>query len=309
MGGRTDFYAWKPLFLDYAFNFHTHNLNHGNFGNLTEVNNVLPVKESGLYGSLGLGMPLTHRSFFLLRTNLGEVNYHYAADGLLGDETDHTRFSYFGAMAAIKRNTLDRTVHSRRGSNLQLSGIFVTGRDKFEPFGQGGFRTKTHRQWFGARFTWDKYFDLPQNTWFSLGLNVDAVITNHPHFTRNGATLLSLPAYAPLPHVQMIYMPAFRGKRFIAGGVMPTFDLLPNCFFRTGFYAMYRERRDNDPLFLDYDGETRRMHYIADASFVYHTPIGPVSLSLTKYDLRDRKNLYLIFSFGYALFAPKGTFY
>ncbi len=107
----------------------------------------------------------------------------------------------------------------------------------------------------------------------------------------------------------MIYMPAFRGKRFIAGGVMPTFDLLPNCFFRTGFYAMYRERRDNDPLFLDYDGETRRMHYIADASFVYHTPIGPVSLSLTKYDLRDRKNLYLIFSFGYALFAPKGTFY
>ena len=51
------------------------------------------------------------------------------------------------------------------------------------------------------------------------------------------------------------------------------------------------------------------MHYIADASFVYHTPIGPVSLSLTKYDLRDRKNLYLIFSFGYALFAPKGTFY
>lgn len=85
VGGRTDFYAWKPLFLDYAFNFHTHNLNHGNFGNLTEVNNVLPVKESGLYGSLGLGMPLTHRSFFLLRTNLGEVNYHYAADGLLGD--------------------------------------------------------------------------------------------------------------------------------------------------------------------------------------------------------------------------------
>lgn len=309
VGGRTNFYAWKPLFLDYAFNFHTHNLNHGNFGNLTEVNNVLPVKESGLYGSLGLGMPLTHRSFFLLRTNLGEVNYHYAADGLLGDETDHTRFSYFGAMAAIKRNTLDRTVHSRRGSNLQLSGIFVTGRDKFEPFGQGGFRTKTHRQWFGARFTWDKYFDLPQNTWFSLGFNVDAVITNHPHFTRNGATLLSLPAYAPLPHVQMIYMPAFRGKRFIAGGVMPTFDLLPNCFFRTGFYAMYRERRDNDPLFLDYDGETRRMHYIADASFVYHTPIGPVSLSLTKYDLHDWKNMYLIFSFGYALFAPKGTFY
>lgn len=309
LGGRTDFYAWKPLFLDYSFNFHTHDLMHGNFGNLTEVTDALHVKESGLYGSLGLGMPLTHRSFFLLRTNLGHVNYHYAADEFQGDETDHSRFTYFGAMAAVKRSTLDRMIHSRRGSDLQLSGIFVTGRDKFEPMNKGGFRSKIHRQWFGARLTWDKYLDLPQRTWFSLGLNLDAVITNHPHFTCNGATLLSMPAYAPLPHTRMIYLPALRGKRFVAGGVMPTFDLLSNCFFRTGFYAMYRERRDNDPQFLRYTGENRQMHYFVDASFVYHTPIGPVSLSLTKYDLRNWKNMYLMFSFGYAIFAPKGIFY
>ncbi len=309
LGGRTDFYAGKPLFLDYSFNFNVRNLEHGHFGNLTKIDNTLDIKESELYGSLGMGMPLTHRSFFLLRMNLGQANYHYEADGQQDDATDRTRFAYLGVMAAVKRNTLDRMVHSRRGSNLQLSGIFVTGEDKLAPAGETRFRTKAPRRWFGARFTWDKYFDLPQSTWFSLGLNVDAVITDHPKFLRNGATLLSLPAYAPLPHMQMIYMPAFRGRRFVAGGAMPTFDLLPNCFFRTGFYVLYREQRANDPLLLPYDEESRRMHCIADASFVYHTPIGPVSLSLTKYDLRNWKNLYLTFSFGYALFAPKGTFY
>ena len=53
----------------------------------------------------------------------------------------------------------------------------------------------------------------------------------------------------------------------------------------------------------------RRWHYIAEASLVYHSPIGPVSLALTKYDLKDWKNMYLTFNFGYAIFAPKGTFY
>ncbi len=49
-----------------------------------------------------------------------------------------------------------------------------------------------------------------------------------------------------------------------------------------------------------------RWHYIAEASLVYHTPIGPVSLALTKYDLRNWKNMYLTFNFGYAIFAPRG---
>ena len=53
----------------------------------------------------------------------------------------------------------------------------------------------------------------------------------------------------------------------------------------------------------------RHWHSIAEASLVYHTPIGPVSLSLTKYEVDTWKNMYLTFNFGYAIFAPKGTFY
>ena len=116
---------------------------------------------------------------------------------------------------------------------------------------------------------------------------------------------MSMPDYAPVSHMQMVYMPDFRARRFVAGGLMPTFDLMPNFFFRTGFYAMYRDKRDFNPL-----GESdRRWHCVAEASLVYHTPIGPVSLALTKYEVQNWKNMYLTFNFGYAIFAPKGTFY
>lgn len=309
IGGRTDFYAWKPLFWDYSFNFSVRNLNHGYFGNVTKVDNALQVKESEVFFSMGLGMPIAHRSLFLLRANAGHTNYHYDSTVVQADDADHTRFSYFGLMAAVERNTLDKTVYPRKGSDVKLSAVFLTGRDKFEPFDAERFLSKTPRRWFGARFTWNKYFDIPQSRWFSFGFNVDAVLTNHPNFSRDGATLLSLPSYAPVSHARMIYMPEYRAKRFVAGGVMPTLDLLPNFFFRTGFYAMFREKRDREPMVYGYREQDRRMHYIVEASLVYHTPIGPVSLGLTKYDLNSWKNMYVMFSFGYPLFAPKGTFY
>ena len=305
VGGRTDFYAWKPIFLDYSYNFAVRNFRHGYFGNVTKVRNAEQVKNSESFFSTGVGMPLTHRSVLTLRANAGHINYRYDSDVLFADDTDHSRFSFFGLRAGVARNTLDKFLYPRRGSDLRLSAVFITGRDKSQPYDSGRFISRETRQWFGGRFTWDKFFDVPGISWFSFGINVDAVLTNHPRFRTASATLMSMPDYAPVSHMQMVYMPDFRARRFVAGGLMPTFDLMPNFFFRTGFYAMYRDKRDFNPL-----GESdRRWHCVAEASLVYHTPIGPVSLALTKYEVQNWKNMYLTFNFGYAIFAPTGTFY
>lgn len=304
-GGRTDFYAIEPVFIDYSYNFSVSNFRHGYFGNVTRIRNAEQVKSSESFLSLGIGMPLTHRSVFVLRANGGHVNYRYDSDDFFADDTDHSRFSFFGLRAGLARNTLDKFLYPRRGSELNLSAIFVTGRDKYSPYNADDFISREDRRWFGGRFTWNKFFDMPQCSWFSFGLNADAVYTNHPSFRTRTATLMSMPEYAPVSHARMVFMPDYRASRFVAGGVMPTFDLTSDFFFRTGFYAMFREKRDFNPL----GGADERWHYIAEASLVYHTPIGPVSLSLTKYDLKNWKNMYLTFNFGYAIFAPKGTFY
>ena len=304
-GGRTDFYAIEPVFIDYSYNFSVSNFRHGYFGNVTRIRNAEQVKSSESFLSVGIGMPLTHRSVFVLRANGGHVNYRYDSDDFFADDTDHSRFSFFGLRAGLARNTLDKFLYPRRGSELYLSAIFVTGRDKYSPYNADDFISREDRRWFGGRFTWNKFFDMPQCSWFSFGLNADAVYTNHPSFRTRTATLMSMPEYAPVSHARMVFMPDYRASRFVAGGVMPTFDLMPDFFFRTGFYAMFREKRDFNPL----GGVDERWHYIAEASLVYHTPIGPVSLSLTKYDLKNWKNMYLTFNFGYAIFAPKGTFY
>ncbi len=306
IGGRTDFYMREPIFLNYAFNFAIHNLRHGYFGNVTGVTNALQVKNSDWFASVGVGMPLTHRSVVTLRANAGNSNYHFDTDEFLFEEYGHTRFAYFGAQLGVERNTLDKTLYPRRGSEMSLSAIYILGHDKFRHENASEFTSRYTRQWVGGRFTMNKYFDIPSAKWFSLGVNVDAVLTSQPDFSREVATLMALPAYQPVAHTKMIFLPDYHARRFVAGGVMPTFDLMPNCFLRTSFYAMFRNKRYFNPLT---SGADKRMHYIAEASLVYHTPIGPVSLALTKYELNSWKNMYLTFNFGYAIFAPKGLFY
>lgn len=303
-GGRTDFFLWKPLFLDYTFNFAVKSLRHGNFGNLTDITNTEQVKESEVFGSVGVGLPLTLKSVALLRFNAGHTNYRYdpAVNPMAGgDVTDHTRFSYAGLKAEVARNTFDKPLYPRRGSDLSLSGIYIWGREKYAPFdARSGFVAKTTREWLGARFRWDKYWDFPSLRWFSLGLNVEAVVTDQPYFGNRQATMMSFPAYQPVPHSQMVYMPDYRARKFAAGGVMPTFDFTSNFFFRAGVYAMYRERTYPDDS---------RWQFIAETSLVYHTAVGPVSLALTKYGFDNWRNMYLTFNFGYAIFSPRGTFY
>ncbi len=310
MGGRIDFNVGKPMFFDYSYNYTVRNLRHGAFGNIADINNTLQTKSSDSYLSIGAGMPVSSRGLFTLKTNIGHKNYYYDSNGLFTNIKDHTRFSYFAAKAEIERNTLDKQLFPTTGSRLRLSTIYVVGRDKYSPFDENKFVSKISREWVGARFSVDKYFEIGWCDWFSLGLNLDAVLTNKADFSTDISSLMSMPSYTPVQHSKMIYMPDFSANRFIAGGIMPTFNIIPNLFLRTGVYTMWRDSR---PYAYRDSGRgrvpDRSVHYMAEASMVYHTPVGPVSLAFTKYDLNSNDNMYLTFNFGYTIFAPRGIFY
>ena len=63
IGGRTDFYMWKPVFLDYSYNFAVRNFRHGSFGNITKIDNTRQVKNSESFFSVAAaptaGMSIT----------------------------------------------------------------------------------------------------------------------------------------------------------------------------------------------------------------------------------------------------------
>ena len=83
IGGRTDFYMWKPVFLDYSYNFAVRNFRHGSFGNITKIDNTRQVKNSESFFSVAAGMPLAHRGVFLIRANGGHKRQGMSITGTI----------------------------------------------------------------------------------------------------------------------------------------------------------------------------------------------------------------------------------
>ena len=308
LGGRTDFFLWRPLFVDYSYNFTARNYKNGNFGNLTSVSNTESMKFLENFLSLGFGFPVTHRSAFVIRLNGGQERYYYSLDRASYKENyyeDLTTLNYISPKIELRRSSLDRMIFPHSGTSLSLSGIYLYGRDRFvpSPYSRDEQRLRKSKRdvsWWGARIVWNQYFQISGSKWFSLGYGAEAVVTTIPTLSNDKVTRMLMPAYRPTLHSQTVYMPEYRAKRYAAVSVMPTFDFSDRFFLRTGIYAMFAERfRPTDD----------RMRYIVDASLVYHTGIGPISLSLTKYNVKNWDNLFLTFNFGYAMFRPRGIPY
>ena len=291
--GRTTFITDKPIYLYYGYNFNITNTLKGNFGNLTPVDNAEQMKAMENYFSFSLGSALTRKSVLDATLHVGRNGYSYEMEGY--ERRQYTHFSYVGGQLSFDRTSFDKPLFPTSGSRLTASTIYIYGRDERN---SPDDHIDKIRQWGGVKASWEQYIDLTHDGRFSWGHSIEGVYTNHPTLDSKEATDLSAPHYAPLLHSRMVYMPEFRADRYIGVGIMPTARIVGNLYARVSLYAMLRDKY-NDAL----------MHYLSDVSLIYHTPIGPVSLSLTKYGFNTKNNLYLTFNLGYAIFGNKGLFY
>ncbi len=317
IGGRTDFYIASPIFMDYYYSYSNINRTYSNLGNITDVTNCESVKTRDNYFSLAGGFPVSHRSLFSLRANVGWNHYYYDApeDYDLTGVTenlyyDRTRLFFGAVKAEYQRSTLNRLTYPSSGSKLEISAIAVAGMENNyqSEYSRSSLYSSTDQYWVGGRVKYDKYFTPPGDSWFSLGVNIDAVFTTLKLFGNPTASMLILPSYQPVTHSQMIFMPDFSADKYLGAGVIPIFNLGSNMLLRTGFYGMYRANYSIDGVEPGVIGSDN-FHYVSELSMVYNSTLGALSLSAIKYDLNDWNNLYITFGFGVPIFTPKGTYY
>lgn len=299
--GRTTFTNRVPVYLDYSYNFNVTTTLKGNFGNITEVDNAEPMRMLENYLSFSVGVAPTRKGVIDVTLNAGKDLYSYQMDEY--KRMQYTDFSYLAGAVSLEYNTLNKPLFPTSGIRFGVSAIYVYGRDERDSrdgliYPEGGDYFDRIRQWWGAKFTWERYFNILGRGTLSLGYALEGVYSSHPSFDSSTATIMTSPQYAPLLHSRMIYMPEFRADRYLGVGIMPTVRIVDNLYVRLSAHVMLRDK---------YMGEY--VHYMSDLSFIYHTPIGPISLALTKYNFNSSKNMYLTFNFGYAIFGRKGLFY
>lgn len=306
VGGRNDFF-WKiPFAVDYGFYYNYYNFFKSDFGMLSKHNDLSFAKQGDLHLTAGLSMPTDRFQAFSMRFNIGRENFRYfQSTGHSDDDVmDQSRFPFLGVKLELARNNLNYLMYPTRGLRQSISAIYVSGLEYYTPgtFAPTADRVEENRYWFGARFTREQYFRIAK--WFSLGYLVDGVITTHPSFSNEYATNISSPAFQPTPHSRLVYLKDFRSKSFIGGGIIPTFEFGPRFYLKNSVYAFLPEDANKSTA-----DERKRLRYIFNSSLVYQTHIGPISLTLSKYDATTSHNWFLTFNFGFMLFNGSGLFY
>ena len=309
LGGRTDFFINSPFYYGYSLNYNYYNYFKSNYGILSKDSDLTYSKYKDTYASIFIGKPISRHVVMNLNVNLGEndYKYHQRNDYTEQDVMDRTRLGFVGVKFEVDRTNLDRPIYPIRGISQNLSVIFIAGKDIFQPGITSRNLGQTYKKgslnWFGARFTREDYFSMPKTDWFSWGYLFDACITTHDDLHTPMSTNISSPAFTPTPHSKIVYMKEFRSGAFIAAGLMPTIEFKDNFYFKTSVYAFMPSDFNEIKM-----GSKQRLRYIFDGALVYQTLVGPLSLSISKYDVQ-RDNWFMTFNFGYAIFNKKGTFY
>lgn len=306
VGGRNDFF-WKiPFAVDYGFYYNYYNFFKSDFGMLSKHNDLSFAKQGDLHLTAGLSMPTDRFQAFSMRFNIGRENFRYfQSTGHSDDDVmDQSRFPFLGVKLELARSNLNYLMYPTRGLRQSISAIYVSGLEYYTPgtFAPTADRVEENRYWFGARFTREQYFRIAK--WFSLGYLVDGVITTHPSFSNEYATNISSPAFQPTPHSRLVYLKDFRSKSFIGGGIIPMFEFGPRFYLKNSVYAFLPEDANKSTADV-----RKRLRYIFNSSLVYQTHIGPISLTLSKYDATTSHNWFLTFNFGFMLFNGSGLFY
>ena len=302
LGGRTVILGRRPMYVDYSGTFSRQTTLRGAFGAITPMRNTIDARTIDVYVSGAFGVATTRKSILEVAANTGYNYFNYVMPFDNNASRIHDRFRFAAGRLLFERSTLDKIIYPTNGSKLSLSAVAVAGRDTYDVSTEVMYeymQNSAIRKWVGAKFTWEHYPGDWRKTWFSMGYNIEAVMTNHPRFGNEYATIFTSPRYAPTVHSKMVYMPEFYASRYAAIGLMPTFELVKNVFLRGGFYAMLR-----DPLEVD-----DYMHYMSELSFVYHTRVGAVSLAVSKYDISTTDNFYVTFNFGCPIFGRRSLFY
>ena len=308
VNGRTDFFLRRPFAVDYGYNFNYYNYFRSNVGYITKTTDLTYSKYSDSYFTGGLSLPTDRFSVLSLPVHAGREGYRYYQPSNSTDRhtTAHTCFPFFGVKLDLDRSVMNYLIYPTRGLRQSISAIYIRGEEKFVPgtplTTSPQQRSNDKRWWFGVKFSREQYFPIAK--WFSLGYLAEGVYTNHPRFSNEYATNISSPAFMPTPHSRLVYLKEFRSDSYLGVGLMPTFEFGPKFYLKNSFYAFLPG--DNNSV---KENIHKRVRYMFNSSLVYQTPIGTVSLALSKYDVSSNNNWFLTFNFGYTIFNRSGVFY
>jgi NTE family protein len=221
--------------------------------------------------------------------------YYQTRNFLSVDTADMTQLGAAVLRFSYERNSLNRVQYASSGSRFLFSSKWVKGTENTIP-GTTSLNRDTisnSREWYIFRGLYENYFI--QGKVFSFGGRLEGVYSNLPKFQNYTATLINCPTIHGFPEFSTFFMPQFRAPRFVSFGISPVFHFSKSVDFRMDLFAFHPILSViQKPVGTVGYFKNSRTFTTGSASVVFHSPIGPISISSNYYEQNENPWSFLL---------------
>lgn len=236
-------------------------------------------------------------------------NYYRTDIFTTKDTADRTKVYAFTGMISYERNSLNRKLFANTGSYLRISGRYINAYERTVP-GNTSINRDTvekYHQWPILKLEYQQYFFKKSN--LHLGFCTENVFSFQPFYGNHTATLLAAQAYAPIGETKTLFNPALRAHKYLSVGSQLIVSLHRKIDLRAEAYYF----QPLNSLIETQEGTTKyselflKRELILSTIGVFHSPVGPVSLSVNFYPEQPTPFTFM-FNFGYLIFNQKAFY-
>jgi NTE family protein len=321
LGSAKIYFPWSiPFYIKPEFIFNRWDY----FTSSTEFyNDVKPpyLIQRDEFGKVDIGFPIGTKAKLELGGSIANITstYYQTLNFSPTDTADQTEFDAMTAHIRYDMNSLNRKMYASSGSRVLFQAQWIAGDEIYQPGSLSTNKTidTIAHNWLQLKLSVDKYF-IGRGL-VRLGMYAEAVYSNsfvngkalQTYFTNYYATALMAPAFQPTPEMQTEFLPFYRAFNYIAGGPKFLISFKPNIDIRLEGYIFipYQsiDNVNNQAVYSTDILSTRE--YIATGAVVFHSPVGPMAISLNYYD-RDLSNplkysFSVLFHVGFIIFNEK----
>lgn len=253
-----------------------------------------------------MGFPIKTRSKITFGASYSNANdSYYLTESIKASDTpDHTIFDALSLSTNILSNSFNDKQFATEGKSACLSMNYIAGTETNTPgtTSNTGTTKEFNHGYYLLKGFYDRYFQI--NRRLSVGLLAEAVYSNKKPFTNYVSTVLSAPAFNPIPHSKTLFLSNFHANKYLASGIKGIFKISDQLHFRAELYgfAPVREIVESENYLANYGEEKfTKINFMGSGSFVFQSAIGPISLALNYYD-KSQTKLYGMITIGYILF-------
>jgi len=289
--GRVYFSAPFPFYIDAAIIYNSYDYFTSSTQFYIDQKPPYLITYEG-FGKLEMGVPLGNKTKIELGgiyTNITNNYYENPHDNFTTTDTaDQSKFNAYSAYFRYDMNSLNAKEYANSGNRIMLQGQFIDGREDYAPgnldLGISNPVKGRLRYWEQLKAVFDNYY-LGKGL-IRFGTYFEGVYSNQTLFDNYTATILTAPAFQPTPESMTLFLPNYRAFTYAAGGprLITSFKSIFDFRLEAYLFLPYQSIVETTTYTATLTKPFATKHYIAMAALVYHSPIGPMSLSLNYFD-------------------------